>query len=182
MPEELKIETCPHIRLNKMKVATVLRHTANPEVSHADLNTETRLCTICSGTMVKVLQCVETHGSIEDSEDAFSPPTESELRAITADMTQIADVFYMLCSKAGFAHKCHPFLEFTGLMREYIHGCNMLIREGKDFRRSSGHALKESAVLPIDIRYISEKLNCIFGPTLRATETKNVFLALMGFE
>jgi hypothetical protein len=180
MIPELKIESCPHIRNNKMKVHTVVRHTANPEVSHAELNTETRLCTICSAPMASILTNFEKRGEATEPDDVFGPPTEEELTGIIEEMKQIAQIFYMLCTKAGLAHRCHPFLEFTGLMREYIHGCTMLTREGSDFRRSSGHSNKESAQLPIDIRYIAEKLNCIFGPTLRAGESKELFLKLMG--
>lgn len=176
MTAELVVEECPHIRNNKMKTATVLRHTANSQVSHTELNTETRLCAICSGLVAKVLINLEHHGEIDPEPGDFSWPDPRELETITDEMRQITELFYTLCMKAEFPVKVSPFVDFASLMREYIHGCLSIARDGKDFRRAAVRR-EANAVLPVDVRFISEKINNIFGPSIReSSETKEAFL------
>lgn len=65
---------------------------------------------------------------------------------------------------------CHAFIEFTGLMNEYIKICERMTREG-DTRwmmanTHSGVPLKMEA---FELNYLAEKLDCIYGPTIEAT-------------
>lgn len=176
MTAELVVESCPHIRNNKMKPLTILHHTTNSEVSRAELNTETRLCAICSGLMAKVLINLEHHGEIEPEPGDFGSPDAHELQMITDEMRQLTELFYFLCMKAEFPAKVAPFVDFASLMREYIHGCSAITRDGQDFRRAAVRR-EPNVVLPVDIRFVAEKIDSIFGPSIRASsESREAFL------
>ena len=59
---------------------------------------------------------------------------------------------------------CHAFIEFTGLMNEYIKICERNLKQGIDFRDSNAH-IGKSQQMKIDsyeIDYLNEKLHCIF--------------------
>jgi hypothetical protein len=96
------------------------------------------------------------------------PPEE---RAATLEkMKHAKNVFYGLAVVAGH----HQFLEFAGLMHEYIVLCEKAPEAGKDF-----------SSLPMEehhAKYLAEKLECIYGPTLkRSHELAKAFLvALFG--
>lgn len=69
----------------------------------------------------------------------------------------------------------HQFLEFNGLLVEYIKVMKeMLVRDINIF---------DAEVLPLlphHAEYLAEKLNCIFGPTfLRKPEVRDAFLAAL---
>ncbi len=72
----------------------------------------------------------------------------------------------MEAAKMGFYRNAvllnwHPFVEFAGLMKEYINILHDTYREGREW--SEPLQLK-----PYQIDYIAEKLDCIFGGQLRA--------------
>lgn len=82
-----------------------------------------------------------------------------EREAALASMTQATDAFYRDAVRIGN----HPFIEFAGLMREYINACHQAHEDGIDFsecNRHSGQALPLHAVMS---DYINEKLACIFS-------------------
>lgn len=65
----------------------------------------------------------------------------------------------------------HPFIEFTGLMNEYIKLCEEALALGIDFTETSIHG--GGAALPMKghhRRYLEEKLDCIYGVSLAALE------------
>lgn len=83
-------------------------------------------------------------------------PKEREvaLRAMDAAATS----FYVQAVRCGN----HPFIEFTGLIREYIKACEQAHADGIDFTDCSTHT---GQLLPFrrhNWDYIQEKLDCIF--------------------
>lgn len=73
-----------------------------------------------------------------------------------ASMRQIADEFY----RAAVRQPCHAFIEFAGLMNEYIKIC----AENEHFLAANRHTGATMQVPPFRIDYIREKLECIFSP------------------
>jgi hypothetical protein len=59
---------------------------------------------------------------------------------------------------------CHAFIEFTGLMNEYIKICEKNHAQGLDFRNSNAHIGKsqQMQIQPYQVDYLNEKLHCIF--------------------
>lgn len=74
------------------------------------------------------------------------------------EMRQVTDDFYRSAVKIGN----HPFIEFAGLMHEYIQACELAHRQGIDFSDCSIHSGKQLPLLPTMGDYINEKLECIF--------------------
>lgn len=75
-------------------------------------------------------------------------------------MRGASNTFYQLAALT----QCHPFLEFTGILNEYIKICeeNYKLRE-IDFREENIHTGKNQMVIAdYMIDYINEKLECIF--------------------
>lgn len=91
--------------------------------------------------------------------------TKEELEAMLAGMRQASSVFYAMAFKIG----CHPFIEFTGLMNEYIKMCSNALAQGQDFTETSIHG--DGKPLPMrsfEKDYLNEKLECIYGHSLAA--------------
>jgi len=75
-------------------------------------------------------------------------------------MKEASNTFYRLAANT----QCHPFLEFTGIINEYIKICeeNYKLR-GIDFREENIHTGRNQMVIPdYMVDYINEKLECIF--------------------
>jgi len=89
-----------------------------------------------------------------------------ERAALIKAMTHAKDVFYGLAVKAGH----HQFLEFAGLMHEYIKLCTEAHEAGQDFYS-----------LPMQehhAEYIAEKLECIYGSAIKhSIDLTRAFLA-----
>jgi hypothetical protein len=66
--------------------------------------------------------------------------------------------FYAMAQMIGV----HPFIEFTGLINEYIKCCEKAHKEGIDFSQCNKHSGKELPIEDYSIDYINEKLECIF--------------------
>ena len=56
----------------------------------------------------------------------------------------------------------HPFIEFCGLMNEYIKACEEAHAQGVDFSQCNAHTGQHLPMQPWMIRYVNEKLECIF--------------------
>lgn len=92
--------------------------------------------------------------------------TPEELRAMISGMRAASGAFYRDAVRIGN----HPFIEFTGLMNEYIQLCQAALAQGVDFTETSAHGSGHSA-LPMQShhrKYLSEKLECIYGVSLDA--------------
>jgi hypothetical protein len=77
--------------------------------------------------------------------------------------------------REAIATNCHTFIEFTGLINEYIKICERNLKQrGVDFTKTSAHCPDEPR-LQIEswqLDYINDKLRCIF-PNLQLVETKD---------
>lgn len=85
-----------------------------------------------------------------------SPQTPEE---ILEAMKAVASNYY----RQAIATNCHAFIEFTGLMNEYIKVCEQNLAAGRDFTQINAHTSEQ----PMDfeyhnIQYINSKLECIF--------------------
>lgn len=96
----------------------------------------------------------------------MTPERKQQLEAMLQSMTVASGLFYL----RAISTECHPFVEFTGLMNEYIKLCQDALARGIDFTESSTHT---GAALPIAnfrAAYLGEKFDCIFGPSFRADD------------
>lgn len=84
--------------------------------------------------------------------------TPEEREAALVQMRAASNVFYLLAQKIGV----HPFIEFCGLMNEYIKACSDANKEGIDFSECNIHS---GIALPMEqyhVNYVNEKLECIY--------------------
>lgn len=84
--------------------------------------------------------------------------TKEEGDEILRSMQQTSDAFY----RSAVAIGCHPFIEFTGLMNEYIKACTAAHEDGIDFTECNTHSGIELPMLDYQVAYVNEKLECIF--------------------
>jgi hypothetical protein len=88
-----------------------------------------------------------------------------ELQTMIDKMQSVSDAFYPAAQSTGH----HAFLEFTGLMNEYIKLCREALAQGIDFTATTIHGSGQA--LPMQgfhRRYLDEKLQCIYGVSLDA--------------
>jgi hypothetical protein len=73
--------------------------------------------------------------------------------------------------REAIATNCHTFIEFTGLINEYIKICERNLNQGVDFTKTSTHCPGEPELHIEDweLAYINDKLRCIF-PKLQLVE------------
>jgi hypothetical protein len=97
----------------------------------------------------------------------------TERRAMLAMMQATSDAFYAKAVHTGV----HSFVEFAGLMNEFIKVCTVADNSGQDFVHSNTHC---GSPLPFEhyhLGYLAEKLNCIYGPGLFAKkELRDAFI------
>lgn len=56
----------------------------------------------------------------------------------------------------------HPFVEFAGLMNEYIDACKEAHERGIDFTDCNTHTGQKLPLASFQVSYLNEKLECIF--------------------
>lgn len=61
--------------------------------------------------------------------------SREELETMLAGMRRASSAFYRDAARIG----CHPFIEFAGLMNEYIKLCEIALARGVDFTETSVH-------------------------------------------
>ena len=88
-------------------------------------------------------------------------PEESLLR-----MQAIINQFYR---EAVYAN-CHPFIEFAGLMEEYVKVCRHNLERGIDFRECHGHSNMQLQFESWHLNYLTQKWGCIFNGALEICE------------
>ena len=91
--------------------------------------------------------------------------TDVELKDMIAKMHAVSSRFYPAAASTG----CHAFVEFTGLMNEFIKICEQSLAAEVDFATSNTHSGKSLVVHPYNAAYIVEKLDCIFGPSIKSS-------------
>ena len=86
-------------------------------------------------------------------------------------MEQASAVFYRMAQDT----KKHQFLEFNGLLAEYIKLLKVLHTEDKDIVESDNLPMKD-----YNAAYLAEKLDCIYGATfLEKPEIRDAFIAAL---
>lgn len=106
--------------------------------------------------------------------------TRAEMDQAIAKMEQVTRSFYGPATRTG----CHAFIEFCGFMNEYIQVCRVTMESGDDFLLANTHAEQPLVMKTHHARYLAEKFDCIFGPSLRADpKVAEIFLrAILGEE
>lgn len=85
--------------------------------------------------------------------------TPQEREVALEQMQNAVNAFY----KAAVPIGNHPFIEFTGLMQEYVVACRDAHKKGIDFSECNTHAGIALPLHPTMSTYINEKLECIFS-------------------
>jgi hypothetical protein len=57
----------------------------------------------------------------------------------------------------------HPFVEFAGVMQAYLNSCARAHEQGIDFSECNRHAGRQLPMESVEVDYLNEKLDCIFG-------------------
>lgn len=92
-------------------------------------------------------------------------------------MRAVADKFYAGAVRVGH----HPFIEFCGLMNEYINLCEAAHAHGEDFTQASAHTGRALGMATHHASYLAEKLECIYGPALQQNpDLRAAFLRRLG--
>ena len=102
--------------------------------------------------------------------------TEEEREAMLLGMRAASGVFYAQAFRIG----CHPFIEFCGLMNEYIQMCERAHKGGLDFPHASAHSGISIPMATHEAAYLGEKLGCIYGPALQDPANLRAFLRAAG--
>jgi len=82
-------------------------------------------------------------------------------------MRAASNQFYTAATRV----EAHAFVEFTGLINEYIKVCEANLKRGTDFRELNAHREGQLQMEPYQLDYITEKLNCIFQGALEVKRT-----------
>lgn len=96
----------------------------------------------------------------------FEYSTE-ERQAILERMRVASSMFYMMATRAG----CHAFIEFAGLMNEFIKVCADADAQGIDWVHANVHGSVRLPFAPYHIAYLSEKLECIYGKRIQLVDS-----------
>lgn len=100
--------------------------------------------------------------SIKSTKPVHTNSLNSELTAQESLelMRKASHEFYQM----AIATQCHAFLEFTGLMNEFIKVAYEFQQNNPtlDFREHNQHTGKVLRLQPYQVDYIHEKLNCIY--------------------
>ena len=99
-----------------------------------------------------------------------------ERDAMLRRMQATSDAFYACAVQIG----CHPFIEFCGLMNEYIKACTAAHNDGIDFTQANTHSGRALPLEPYHVQYLAEKIDCIYGPSLRQAPLRSLFLRELG--
>lgn len=97
-----------------------------------------------------------------------------QLREMIEKMNKLAEAAYWASIHAG----CHAFIEFNGLINEYIKLCTEAIDLDIDFTQADIHTGGSLPMMSCHASYLGEKFECIFGTTFRANpEMWKIFCA-----
>lgn len=88
--------------------------------------------------------------------------SREELQEMLTKMHNVSSAFYVAAQRTG----CHAFIEFTGLMNEFIKTCRRAFDEGQDFTQANVHSGQALPMKTYEADYLGEKFECIYGPTL----------------
>lgn len=83
----------------------------------------------------------------------------AERTVMLVRMKAAVSAFYAEAISIG----CHPFIEWTGLMAEYVKVAEEAHREGIDFTQLNRHSGARLPIQGFHLGYLNEKLDCIFS-------------------
>jgi hypothetical protein len=104
------------------------------------------------------------------------PPEQRE--KMLKEMGKLIEAFYW----RAFGIGCHPFIEFCGVMGEYLKVAEQAHKAGIDFTNTTAHSGFPLPIQPYNARYLGEKLGCIYGPALQSPENRREFLQGIGLD
>jgi len=114
----------------------------------------------------------EEHKKFRAAEDAREFERDKERRAEALQkMKAASDTFYGLAVRTG----CHAFIEFAGLMNEFITLCHKAEDDGVNWLIANTHTNTPIPIREHNIDYLAEKLDCIYGPSLEAAGLRDYF-------
>ena len=111
--------------------------------------------------------------NIKEDPNAY---TREERETMLHEMSKTSSLLYA----RAFAIGCHPFIEFCGLMNEYIKMCHTAHEAGIDFPHASAHSGIAIPMAPYEAAYLGEKLGCIYGPALQDPANLRAFMRAAG--
>jgi hypothetical protein len=89
----------------------------------------------------------------------MTPERRKELEECLSHMQAASNEFYGSAIRSGN----HSFIEFTGLINEYIQLCARALQNGIDFTKCNIHNGGALPIQPQNALYLAEKLGCIYG-------------------
>lgn len=99
---------------------------------------------------------IKDRASIPRMPDHMTPEGRAEM---LASMRKASAVFYTAAIHIG----CHAFIEFAGLMNQFIEVCRDAETNGRPWTNASVHGGAHLSFEGHQIAYLSEKLECIYG-------------------
>lgn len=107
---------------------------------------------------------------------------ETQQEQPSTDIVQVADeateIFYWYLFNKEIGSRFHSFLEWVGVMREYV---KMVKESGVEPFYLNTHWKTAHPVAGPQLQYMAEKLNCILAPFLNAAseEDKKAFVRIL---
>mgnify|MGYP003344242686 FL=1 len=92
----------------------------------------------------------------------ISAERRDELETIIVQMEAVTSIFY----RGAIDTNNHAFIEFTGLISEYIAICRNSLEQGIDFTKANIHSDEKLIFHEYNRQYLKEKINCIYGKNL----------------
>lgn len=117
-------------------------------------------------------------GDTDMASSRMGTETRNQRIADLAQMQLASDAFYTTAIRVGV----HPFIEFTGLMNEYIKVCRRALENGIDFGACNRHTGRPLPMESHEVMYINEKLECIFTGRSVMSEPESPTTTLDGTE
>lgn len=102
--------------------------------------------------------------------------TKEEREQILSKMHEASNTFYGMAVRTGD----HPFIEFTGLINEYIKLCEAAHANGMDFTQANIHSGQGLPIQDHNVSYLGEKLGCIYGPSLDEEKAAKLLNVITG--
>jgi hypothetical protein len=103
---------------------------------------------------------------------------DQELTSILAQMQQQALQFYLGAIQIG----CHPWIEVTGFLNEYIKICRRAADKGIDFTETHIHSGKALPIQDFEAAYLGEKFGCMFNTSLGRNPQRMATFLLSAFD
>lgn len=103
-------------------------------------------------------------------------PSEEHQKTIT-QLRQLNQEFYNACFSADVGTRAHSFIEFNGLMSKYIDLLALYAEQGIGPHEANEHHGVSLDIQDHHMRYLGDKLKCIFGPIIRNNPRAKAILA-----